>query len=356
MRHRAWIVPLALVALLAAAHFAYWRYLVNGLQDGFAAFVSARRAAGWTVRASGLEDGGWPLSATLRVRGLTLEGGDPDLPGGLAWGTQMLDLRVDLLSPALLHLAAGGAQHLRLGALPDIAYTAREMTATMPLSADGLPGAAHATLRDLTAAPAAGAPRGPVTMGLLQADATMDWAAPRDRPAISAQIAAEAIGLPPGMEWPLGNRISSASVEAAIGGPLPSPGPLARTAAAWRDGGGVLRIHRMALGWGPLGLSGSGTLMLDPGLQPAGSMQLRAVGFAAALDALSAGKAVAPGAATAAKAVLSLLAAPPEPGAPPVADVPLAIQDGVLSLRQLPVARVPPIAWPVGPRRAAAGG
>jgi len=355
MRHRLWIVPLVMVALLAAAHFAYWRSLVNGLQDGFAAFVAARRAAGWTVRASGLETGGWPLSATLRVRDLALEGGDPDLPGGLAWGAQTLDLRVDLLSPGVLNLAAGGPQHLRFGTLPDIAYVAREMTAALPLSSDGLPRAVRATVRDLAASPAAGPSRGPVTMGLLQADATMDWSAPRDRPAVSVQIAAEAIGLPSGIDWPLGSRISSTSMEAAVTGPLPPPGPLARSAAAWRDGGGELRVHRMALGWGPLGLSGSGTLALDPGLQPSGTMQIRAVGFADALDALAAARVVAPGASTAAKAVLSLLAAPSEPGAPPVADVPLVVQDGVLSLHQLPVWRVPPVAWPVVTRRTTGG-
>jgi hypothetical protein len=350
MRHMLWIVPLVLVALLVAGHFAYWRILENQLANGFAAFVATRRAAGWTAQAGGVEGGGWPLAATLRVRDLAMEGGDPDLPGGLAWGAQALELRLDLLSPATLHLAATGAQHLRFAGLPDIAYTAGELAAVAPLAGDGAPAEVHLTARDVKASLAAAPARGAATVGLVQADLTMDWGVPRDRPAIGGQISAEAIGLPSGVDWPLGNRVSSVSVEGALTGPLPPPGPLAMAAAAWRDGGGQARVQRMALGWGPLGLSGAGVLALDPGLQPAGEMQLRAVGFAAALDALAAGRAIAPGAATAAKAVLSLLALPPEGGGPPAVEVPLTVRDGILSLRQLPILRVPPVAWPVGPR------
>ena len=50
--------------------------------------------------------------------------------------------------------------------------------------------------------------------------------------------------------------------------------------------------------------------------------------------------------ATAAKAVLSLLASSPENGGPPSVDVPLTLKYGTLSMRQVPLVRLPELDWP----------
>jgi hypothetical protein len=362
MRRKPWIVAAVIVLLLIGVHFAYWQYLETRLDAGFAAWVQARRAAGWTVSTGAERRHGWPLRATLSVADITLRGGTSDLPGGLDWHSPLLDLRIDLLAPGLLDLRARGTQRLRLGTLPALAITAARITGQMALTGDPDSPAGSLTASDLRARPAAATPataatatatatatagdRETATIGLLQIIASSDATAAAGRAAITWRIATEAIGLPSDRAWALGSRISSLSIEGTLDGPLPPPGSLLARATAWRDGGSKIKLRDMALGWGPLGASATGTLALDQRLQPVGSGQVRLVGYATALDALAAGHVVAPGAAVAAKAVLSLLAGPSQQGEPEAATIPLSLRDRTLAMRGMPLTRVPELIWP----------
>ena len=349
MRRWPWIALLAGVLLLAATHFAIWRYEVGQLDAGFAGWLAARRAEGWHASTATPEPGGLPMAATLTVPDLRLEGGEPEIPHGLAWRAERLELRVDLFSPATLVVNATGAQHLRVGAAPDIAFTAESMVAQLPLTAGVPPDTVSVTARALRAGLGAVGSPDSVTVELAQLDGAI--ASPTAR---SWRLSAEAIALPADRGWALGNRISSLSTEGALNGPLPPADSPTALATAWRDGGGKFEIRRLAMGWGPLGLSGNATLALDQRLQPAGTGSVRVIGHAAALDALVSGRVLTPGAGLAAKAVLSLLAGPPaeggsqggSQGGPPAVEVPLTLQDRTLSMRQAPLVRVPEIIWP----------
>ena len=140
--------------------------------------------------------------------------------------------------------------------------------------------------------------------------------------------------------------ISDAAVEGVLNGPLP-PGPgLAARATAWRDGGGSLELHRLAITWGPARVDATATLALDEDLQPMGAGTGKIAGYGAALDALAANAVLSRSAATAAKAVLSLLANPSAEGQPEEVEVPLALQFRTLSVRQVPLVRLPELDWP----------
>src|SRR5208283_22270 len=127
-------------------------------------------------------------------------------------------------------------------------------------------------------------------------------------PAATFALSSEAIALPAGVKWPLGPNISSLTLDGTLNGKLPDAGDITRWAEAWRDGDGSLEIKHLALGWGPLGLTSSATLALDEQLQPMGSGNGRIVGYAETLDRLAAAGMLTKSAATAAKAVLSLMA------------------------------------------------
>jgi hypothetical protein len=346
MRRRLWILPLAGVLLLVAAQFAFWRYEAGQLDAGFAAWMADRRAAGWTVSAGAPERGGWPLAVTLSVPQVALRGGEPDIPGGIAWSAERLDLHVDLLSPGTLEVRADGMQHLRLADLPDVAYTADSTTALLPLEAETPPHSVSLTIRNLRAGLPDVDPAASLTVGLVQFDGAIKPAAPAGEAALTFRLSTEAIALPATRIWALGNRISSLSVEGAVDGPVPMARGLVPRAAAWRDGGGTFEIRHLTLGWGPLGLSGAATLALDQRLQPMGTGSVRLVGYAASLDALAAGHVLTSGTAVAAKAVLSLLATAPEDGGPAEVEVPLSLQDRVLSMRQVPLLKLPEVIWP----------
>jgi hypothetical protein len=245
-----------------------------------------------------------------------------------------------------------GRQRLHLGAGPDLAYTAERLRLDIPL--DAAPGTGDLLANDVridpppAAAGNAAAPTDPLaglTVGLLKCHlAPVAGQAP---PAIGFLVAAEAIGLPPraaaGLTDALGTRISSFSVAGTFTGPAPLLTAPAAWARVWRDAGGRLDVGRLALGWGPLGVSLTAGLGLDAALQPAGTGDAHVVGFARTLDALAGSHAIGAHVALAGKALLGLVAQPA--GGADAVDLKLGLHDRTLSLRDVPLLRLPSLDW-----------
>ena len=346
-RRRLWIVLIATPLLLVAADTLYWHLAERNLDDGFAGWVAEWRASGWTATMGQPARGGWPLAATLTVPEVLLQGGDPDIPGGVAWKTDRLVLRTVLLRPGLLEVASQGMQRLRLAAGPEIPYTAALLRMTLPLERDVPPHSAVVVAHDVRAGmPASGDAAASLTIGSLDLHLDFKPAAQAGEVALGFLFNAEAVGLPASYGRSLGSRISSLSLQGALDGPVPRTPAMGERATAWRDGGGTLGIERLAINWGPLDLTASATLALDEQLQPMGTGNARVVGYAETLDALAAHGVISKSAATAAKAVLSLLAHTPEDGGPPDVEVPLTLQYRTLSMRQVPLLRLPELDWP----------
>ena len=346
-RRRLWLILPAILLILVAGDALFWRVTENSLDDGFAAWMAAQRAAGWTAKAGPAVRGGWPLAAILVVPDLSLKAGEADIPGGLTWSADRLVLRVALLQPRMLEIALQGMERLRLAGGPEVQYTADRLEAVLPLQAGTPPRSIEVSASNLRAS----MPTGPdatsaLTVGSLQLHGEFRPEAQSGEPAVAFSLSAETIGPPSSVARPLGPRIASFTADGALDGPLPSSRSLAQRAAGWRDGGGTLDIQRLALNWGPLDLSASATLSLDDQLQPMGTGNARVVGYAETLDALAAHGAMSRSAATAAKAVLSLLAHAPEDGGPPDVEVPLTLQYRTLSMRQVPLVRLPELDWP----------
>ena len=345
MRRIYWVILVAIPILLAAADVVYWRIASERLRTGFQAWTEARRAEGWQVETGAVSLGGWPEAATVTVPNLHLHHRGKDFPNGFDWTSASTTLAVSLYNPTVLNLSFSGPQHLRVGGAPDTVVAGDRIAAVAPLREDAAP------IYDLNASglrvePASGPWH--VTVGLLNAHA--DFAPARDaegpQQAVGFALSAEAIALPAGMKWALGPNISSFSTEGVLTGPFPASGSLTAAAAAWRDGGGSLDITHLAMGWGPLGLTASATLALDDQLQPMGSGNGRLVGYAETLDRLAAAGVLTKSAATAAKAVLSLIAEAGVGDEPSAVDVPLTLQYRTLSMRQVPLVRLPELDWP----------
>jgi hypothetical protein len=237
---------------------------------------------------------------------------------------------------------------MRIGDLRDIIVTGEQTALSIGLrQTDPLPLTLRA--KNLRVEPADGGWH--LTAGSLSADAGLALAAAQSEPAVAFSVSTEAVALPAAVKWALGPNISSLSVDGVLSGPLPRVRDLTGWAEAWRDGGGSLTITRSALGWGSLGLSASATLALDDQLQPMGSGSARVVGYADTLDHLAAAGVLSRSAAIAAKAVLSLMAGTGMSGTgdtepPPEVDVPLTLQYRTLSMRQVPLVRLPELDWP----------
>ncbi len=337
-----WIILLAAPLMLLGADTVYWWLAMRHLEEGFAAWEAEQAAAGWIESHGPAAHGGWPLAATLTVPAMSLSATSPDVPGGLAWTADRLVLRVALTRPGVLEILADGNQRLRFGASTQLAFTAGRFRLMLPLEVNRWPDFGDLATDKLTA----GTPAGEASVQSLRLHMDFDARAQSGEPAMRFSLQAEGVSPPAGIVRPLGPSIAQVEVDGALTGPVPPARALADQAAAWRDGGGSLEIRRLTMAWGPLDLTATATLALDDQLQPMGAGSAHIVGYAETLDALAAHAAISRSAAVAAKAVLSLLAHNPEDGGRPDVDVPLTLQYRTLSMRQVPLVRLPELDWP----------
>jgi len=341
-RPKLWIMLLALPLFLLMADTVYWWVVQRNLERGFAAWQAVQKTAGWSLQHRPPAPGGWPLAATLTIPAVSIAGGSPDVRGQLAWSAETLVLRVPLASPGSLEAVPGGRQTVRLDDSPEIVFSADRLQLEMPLEAEPWPSFVDVAVQSLRAE----TPFGEASLQGLRLHLAVEPKARSDDPALTLSLTAEGIGLPPGIPRPLGPRVASLAMEAMLSGPLPVGRTMAEQAAAWRDGGGSLEIRHLTMIWGSLDLTASATLALDDQLQPMGAGTARLVGYAEALDALTAHAAISRSAATATKAVLSLLAHTPDDGGRADVEVPLTLQYRTLSMRQVPLLRLPEVLWP----------
>ncbi|HME27600.1 MAG TPA: DUF2125 domain-containing protein [Acetobacteraceae bacterium] len=342
-RRRLWIILLATPLMLLAADTLYWWIVVSNLEHGFGAWEAAQRAAGWTEQHGPAVRSGWPLAATLTVPAMSIAGGNPSIPGGLAWTADRLVLRVALPQPQSLEIMPEGRQRLRLAGYAEIPFTADRTRLVFPLPAAPWPGSMELVTDNLRADTPIG---GDASVQSLRLHLDFSPDAQSGEPAVTFSLKTEMISPPSGIVRPFGPRIANLELDGTLSGPVPVGHTPAEQAAAWRDGGGSLEIQHLAVVWGPLDLTASATLALDDQLQPMGAGSARLVGYAETLDALTAHAAISRSAATATKAVLSLLAHNPEDGSPPDVEVPLTLQYRTLSMRQVPLVRLPEVDWP----------
>ncbi len=330
-----------------AADTAYWWVASDRLRHGIEDWIATQRAHGWTVDTAPARVGGWPWSAEASLRDFAIHHAARDAPGDLSWRTAAITMSVSLFRPTAITVALGGPQRVSIGGGPETVVSFDEMTVAVPLLATP-GGSADLHAKALRLEPADGGWRSGV--GALDGHAALADSADAAGQAVLFTVNAKAIDLPPVTRWPLGPRVASVALSGKLNGPLPAlpdaPGWAAGWATAWRDGGGSLEVSHLAVDWGPLNVTSSATLALDDQLQPMGSGSARLVGYAETLDRLSAAGILTRSAATVAKAILSLMAGTGEGDAPSAVDVPLTLQYRTLSMRQVPLTRLPELDWP----------
>lgn len=296
-----WLL-LAAPAILLLLHTLYWQWTRRALEDGLQAWTARRIAAGWRIEAGPPAAGGWPLAVTLTLADLVVTA--PDQSG---WAGERLVLQVNLLHPDRLIVDAPGAQRLIIpgaqrligaGAQRVIVANAQRLHLELPLAGSEAPAA--------------------------------------------FSLAATDIFLPPSVAWPLGPSIASLSAAGWISHVTRLPeAAIATQARQWRDRGGEIDLAQFALVWGPLDLSGKAVVALDERLRPKGDATARIAGFPAAIARLAEAGTIAPQTAMLATAALTMLSDPAG-----TAEVPLHLEAGRLSLRQIPLLTVPEFAWP----------
>ncbi len=343
MRRGTWIIVLTLAAMLPVADTILWDVAVGRLQTGFDAWATASTASNLHVTRGKIVPGGWPFAATLRIENVKLSATDPLTPEGVTWSAPEVLLRLSPLRPRSMDVVFQGEQRLHVGTMPDIVVAGARLFAVVSAGDGDHPGVLDLLADQATMTSKIG--------GIAMADhLRMHIEVPTSTAASDTgrafAFSAAGITLPDNIAWPLGRTIARLDCDGTVEGRiLPAP-TMAAGVSAWRDGGGSVQLQNVVLNWGPLSLTASATLALDDQLQPMGAGTSHVTGYAATLDALAKSGVLTRSAATAAKALLVLLAGTPGDGGPDDVDVPLTLQYRTLSMRQVPLVRFPEVDWP----------
>jgi hypothetical protein len=330
------LVAIMLAALLSAAGYtAYWFHVAGELRKGVESWAAERRAVGWQIAWQDMATEGFPGRVRLHFAGPAISRAD-----GMNWQAETLIASAQALTLTHISLAAPGRHQLswRGGAAT---LDAAALTGELDLG--------HGRLREASLAG-----RGLILTddrvtieaeGLTMLVRPLAVADPKhDSETLRFAAAAHDVTLPvlPGLV--LDRTVAVAEMSGHVLGPIPQAPPFAAL-TAWAADGGTIELDRVVLDWAPMMLDADGTLALDPYGQPLAALSARVRGFPALMDRLSAAGLLDPGAATAAKLMLSLMAKPDRQGRPAV-PVPVTVQDGGVWMGPARIATMPHLAWP----------
>ncbi len=324
------LLGLVVVLILAGGGVtAYQRVAASRVKSGFEAWADTARADGWQVSWGAPTISGWPLAAVVNLPDFRFSGATP---GGPAWESQQLRLRLDLFHPDHLTVVADGNQRAGIASQQLHPFSAHLLRLDVPFSPS--PGGPLAGLTtEALHAPDPGVDIGSAGISIMEA-----------RPDLKVRIGATSIALPAGDPWPLGSHVAEIQADAVLSATPGKPAPLAVLARQWRADGGQLRVTQGVVRWGPLDADIEAVAGLDPSLQPVVSGRAFLTGYAQALDLMAARHFMSNDAALAAKAVLSLVAQG-TPGAGPRVEAPFTVRDQLFSVGPIPLLRLRPIAW-----------
>jgi hypothetical protein len=142
---------------------------------------------------------------------------------------------------------------------------------------------------------------------------------------------------------PLGDKIDELDFGATVKGRMPS-GKLPDALTAWRDAGGKIELDNLRLKWGALDATATGTIALDPELQPTGAFSGAIQGYDQILTALVQNGQMRASDAGLARIALTFLAKAGPDGKPEVRTA-FTIQNGQMFLGPAKLGRVPHITW-----------
>lgn len=323
-----------LAALAAAGYSAYWVWGAGAVEDALDHWATGQRRAGVAIGHAPAVVAGFP--GAVRV---TLADFQATAPGGAPWIAapaltvtvapwRPLDYALELDGP-VTGGAPGGARWTAARAVGGARLGPDGRLARAELALEGVDLALPALPGDATAARARLNASAPAKGGL-------------GAPGTAVELRLESLLLPDWAGNPLGRTVQAVSLRAETVGPVPRGGD-ARALAAWREAGGAVDIPALRLDWGAMRLDGAGRIGLDRWLRPHGALALTIAGYREALDGAVAAGMMDRGAAQGVTLALSLMARPGADGRPAVA-APLRLEDGLLSLGPLAIARLRPLA------------
>ena len=335
-------IGLAVLVVLAAAWCGFWVYAARDIETRLAAWAAAQRAQGLVAEYGSVTVTGFPLAWHMRVTEPVMTGAGPT-----RWEWRGEEMTAELRPWALrdipvtfpgLHRIAGGAG----GVAETLAIRATRPEGRLQLAADGRLANLKLDLDDaqIRRLPDPSTATAKRVRAMLSPHRAAEATYRTDT--LDLAVAIDTLTVPEPPRYALGPVIAAAQIDASVKGPLPQ-GRLADSVAAWRDAGGVIEIHRLALRWGPLDGDGDGTLTLDAANRPLAAFTMRIRGYTETVDALTAAGVMKPRDAGTLKIALNLFARQGANGGRRELSVPVTAQDGRLSVAGFNLFGLPPL-------------
>lgn len=339
------IVIAAVLLLASAAYTAYWMVAEAQLENRVAGWIEDRRAEGMRIAHGPISRSGFPRRLRLTMPSVEIEA-----PAGWSWQAPELKVRADPFSPRALRFSVFGEQQLQLpfhGGGAAFAVQADHLDADVTFGGGWLAGRAvgeRLSLRPLGAAEADS-----LRFGRIELATTPGPATPPSPDSLGNHLSvfASDVFLPAAAQAPLGERIDAVSIRSEVTGGVPGDVrgmPWPKVLSHWRDAGGTLEVRGFDLDYGPLQLTGDGTLALDKTGEPIGAFSLRATGIVEAMRLLADHGLISRTVAAGAAFVFRAQKGQADAGDPSIA-LPATVQDGKLFLGPFPVARIPSPPW-----------
>jgi hypothetical protein len=332
----------ALLFALAGAYTAYWFIAAGRLEEGVGQWAGSLRAQNLDLSWHALRVGGFPLAFRVELSEARLR---PDRPGGAA--APAAELHLPLLAGST---RPWNFRVWRLAAPDGLSATAGPPEgAAAKLTAEAASGS-------LAVGPEGGAmlwldlsqPTADLAVRLAAQDAELWLNLPPHPPqthserAIGIALELHEVTLPV-VPAPFRNPVDEIALGITVMGAVPA-GPPRQAAASWRDAGGTLELDHFGLRWGSLGISGSGTVSLDPDLQPVGAFSGGIEGYDELMTALVTAGRMRAGDARLARLALGMLTKAGPDGRPQIATS-FTIQNGEMYLGPAKLGKAPRIDW-----------
>jgi hypothetical protein len=322
---------------------AYWVWAADRVETAIAQWTEEQRARGYEIAYRGPELSGFPVRLAVGFS-------EPRVtaPQGWRWSGAAIAGRAAFWEPQVLRLDLPLEQTLSAawrGHRRELALSAAAARGQVHLGRDGWLKAATVEMESVVLTEEGSGSARAETLRYRLArrpptlEGTDDW---------TLLLAGETRGvaLPEGARNPFGPRVERLAFDTTLIGVIPRVTPGGDPAAAlarWRDSGGLVEVQDLALVWGPLDVTASGTATLDQGLRPQGAFTARVRGLPEVLEALAGQGLIEPGVALALKLTAMTLATRNGATGRPEVELPITLQDGLFYLGPAALFRLAPV-------------
>jgi len=328
-------VVIAAVIMIGASgiYGAWWSIVATETEVAIENWIGQRRSEGWKIDFGHLSTDGFPFTVHIKITKPRVIAGSWQWRGdglnitGKPWS--LAEVKFDLSGSHSGQVVVDGNLEtfmLQAGALDGTASLKNGRLQGLQSKGEGLHLRLEERDQEFSLAELE-------VKGEQQDPATLNWG-----------LRIRSLQLPMSLQIPLGPHLRHLDAKGQLAGRF-SGDTLKGALSNWRDAGGILNVTMLDMNYMPLRVTGDGTFALDSALQPVGVFSSRARGVMKTVDSLVASGLIKSIESLTTKLVLAALSKTPEGGGERYLELPLTLENRILSAGPFKLLRFRPIRW-----------